>query len=185
MHTPHVTTQVKVRVSLSGVGAAGTRRWNQPFTAVVLTDGDVPGWWTARRPLTSWLRHANTPAICCICRDPQLRGEEEKHASVAAGTHMLANDVGSWHGQDFRFEPSVTDYFPPLIRFPGSLQESVWAGRVITEGGCRAATGFPRAQFSSDCWNVSQGKEGGPRGLVQVAPTINPAQLPSIYSLLH
>lgn len=47
-------------------------------------------------------------------RSPTQR-RRETHASVAAGMHMLPADMGSWHGQDFRFEPSMTDISPQLF----------------------------------------------------------------------
>lgn len=69
-------------------------------------------------------------------------------ALVAAVMHMLTANVCSWHCQDLRFEPSMTD-LPPTprncsIRFPRSLQESVclWGARHRRKEGCRVVTDF-------------------------------------------
>lgn len=58
-------------------------------------------------------------------------------ALVAAVMHMLTANVCSWHRQDFRFEPSMTDLFSLncSIRFPRSLQESVCLQGVRHKGG--------------------------------------------------
>lgn len=142
----------------------------QPFIAVALTDGYVPDWRMTYCPLTSWLRHGNALAICCICRDPQLRGEE-KHTlqlQLECTCFLLTWALGMARISGLSPQWLI---FPPncLIRFPRFLQESVCLGdgRHIREGGYRVVTDFPKSSILL-YWNASQMKEEGSRDLVQV-----------------
>ena len=147
----------------------------------------LAGEWHAALSLPDWDTRTLRPSVVSA----EIPNSEEKRNTLQLQLEHTCLPV-TWAlgtARSSGLSPQWLVTFPPPLLF--NQVPWVFAGiclgseREIREGGYRAATGFPRAQFSSDYWNVSWRKEGGPRDLVQVAPTINPAQLPTTYSLLH